>query len=121
MTALHTQNQMHPASNTTAAPPAQHPTPCRPTLGANLRAVTRRVRAAGGVGTTANPYSVAVPVTAPNEWTVQAATGSNVNGASDADDWTTPVAAGAWLAGGSLGCPPAAPSGSRRREVPRCC
>lgn len=77
---------------------------CRPTLGANLRAVTRRVRAKSGNGSAATPYSVAVPVTAPNEWTVQAATGSNVNGASDADDWTNPVAAGAHCRDGCWRC-----------------
>ncbi len=69
-------------------------------MGATLRPVTRRVRASSGNGANATPYTVPVPVGTPNEWTVQAVTGSNVNGASDADDWSTPVAAGVWLARG---------------------
>lgn len=68
--------------------------PCSPTLGTTLKPLTRRIKAASGTGTTANPYVLVVPVTQRSEWTVQAVTGSNVNGASDADDWATPVPTG---------------------------
>lgn len=67
---------------------------CSPTLGAGLKPLTRRVKPQSGTGTAANPYVVVVPVTLRSEWTVQALTGSNVNGASDADDWLTAVATG---------------------------
>ncbi|PRW20946.1 fibronectin type III domain-containing [Chlorella sorokiniana] len=79
---------------TTASQPSIFTVTLMPTLGTCLRALTRRVRAQSGNGANATPYVVVVPVTAPNEYTVQAATGSNVNGASDADDYPTPVAAG---------------------------
>ncbi len=67
--------------------------PCSPTLGG--RPLTAgRLKAQSGAGTAASPYVLFVPVASANEWTVQAVTGSNANGASDADDSDTVVATG---------------------------
>lgn len=73
------------------------PPPPSPTLRANLKPITRRVRAQSGTGTAGRPYILVVPIAPRSEWTVQAVTGSNVNGASDADDWATPVPTGGCL------------------------
>lgn len=64
-----------------------------PTLGG--KPYTRRVKATSGSGTSAAPYALLVPVVRGNEWTVQAVTGSYLNGASDADSWDTSMVAGA--------------------------
>ncbi|PRW20837.1 Ig-like domain repeat [Chlorella sorokiniana] len=82
------------AGTTAASQPTVFTVTLNPTLGTGLKPLTRRVKSTGGTGTAGNPYTLVVPVTQRSEWTVQAVTGSNVNGASDADDWPTPVATG---------------------------
>lgn len=68
--------------------------PCRsPSLGG--RPITAGRLRAQGSGTATSPYVLVVPVATANEWTVQAVSGSNTNGASEAADSVTVVATGA--------------------------
>ncbi|PRW20918.1 fibronectin type III domain-containing [Chlorella sorokiniana] len=82
------------AGTTAASQPTVFTVTLNPTLGTGLKPLTRRVKSTGGTGTAGNPYTLVVPVATANEWTVQAVTGSNVNGVSDASDSDTVVATG---------------------------
>ena len=79
----------------------------RPALGG--KPYTRRVKPTCGSGTVAAPYTLFVPVLRGNEWTVQAVTGSNLNGASDADSWDGTLVAGGAMRRAAVQAPGALP------------